>query len=186
MIELSEIAIFRIMLVVCIPSIIVLAFAPIGWMVSTYCRIHKDDKTSPSFVLSYLWETSEWYVSVCRYKEKFAANKVVVYKAKHAWLTVAVAIIMSECFKEWWRSFKTNKGNDLAVTKITEYINGGRFNATQKMFLSSLRHRVKLYGLLTDVRELCQDPFKRIGDFEVLFSIEQRLAIVELALDKGR
>lgn len=98
MYELNE---FRIMLAICVPSILLLAFAPIGWMISSFCSAFKEDATSPSLLVSYIKTQAKWYVSITRYKGKYAVDKETLYKAYHPWLMIAMGNLFFQWLYHW-------------------------------------------------------------------------------------
>lgn len=102
MTEFSELAVLRILILVCTPGIVMITLSPISWTIASFCKAFKEDQTSPSFVVSYLWEQSEWYVSIVRYKEKYAGGRYTFMSGRHSWLTVAVASLIFQWVGFWF------------------------------------------------------------------------------------
>lgn len=61
------------------------------WTVVSACRTYRSDASSPSLVLSYLWNDRKWYASIVRYKEKWGKGKEVVMNVTSSYLLVVLA-----------------------------------------------------------------------------------------------
>lgn len=51
---------------------------------------YKTDPTEAGVVISYLWKTRQWYISIVRYKEKYGKGKYVVCNTVSHFFTWAV------------------------------------------------------------------------------------------------
>jgi len=60
------------------------------WTIGSVCNYYKKDPTYPSLILSYLYSEECWYLSIVRYREKFAKGKEVVMSVKDTFLSKAI------------------------------------------------------------------------------------------------